>query len=262
MSASESTVRESELARLRRQVAVLSGRPDQRSVSSADPTEDVLPVPEALADVLPHGGITRGGVVSVSGARSVLLSIIASVSGSGGQVGVVGLPHLNLLAAIEMGAEVGRIATVPNPGVDPVEVATVLLDGMDLVVLGLRGVSVPPARSRVVMGRVRKQSAALMVTGGRWPAPHTRLDAEVLAYRHHPVAAGSTDLTAAPSGFGRIGGLHLRVTATGRGRQVDSTEIDLVSTGPAAMRRVELVRATGCRPADAADTRTVLAVAN
>ena len=42
----------------------------------------------------------------------------------------------------------GRIATVPHPGSDPVEVAAVLMDGMDLVVLGLGGGGEVAARLR------------------------------------------------------------------------------------------------------------------
>lgn len=45
------------------------------------------------------------------------------------------------------GADLSRLAVIPDPGTDPVEVAAVLVDGMDLVVLGLGGRRVPPTRA-------------------------------------------------------------------------------------------------------------------
>ncbi|MGV9710548.1 hypothetical protein ACWDTI_07780 [Gordonia sp. NPDC003424] len=229
-----------ELERLRRQIAVMSGRPDQRSVEVRDRSGDMLAVPAALADLLPRRGIARGSVVTVSGARSLLLSVIAAVTVSGAHVGIVGMPALNLEAVVEWGGDLSRIATVPEPGVDPVEVAGVLLDGMDLVVLGMAGVAVPPSRTRVVMGRVRKQGSTLL-TDARWPGAHLRLDTEVLTYRHVPADTRETDLAAAPRGYGRIGGMSLQVAVTDRGERRHVGEIDVVASGFGDSRALELV---------------------
>ncbi|GAB34498.1 hypothetical protein [Gordonia otitidis] len=224
------------LARLRKRMAVLSGMPDRPSADRSAEVDDSLPLPDVLADLLPRGqsagrgGIARGSVVGCSGARSLVVAMIAAVSRGGGQVGIVGLPWLNLLSAAEMGADLARIATVPDPGVDPVEIASVLLDGMDLVVLGLRGVDVAPARCRVVSGRVRQHSSALMVVDGHWPGAQIRMEASVLTYRHVPGGVGA-DLAAARRGHGRIGGLRLQVTATGRDRRSRSADVDLSAVG-------------------------------
>ena len=182
----------------------------------------------------------------------MLLAVIASVSGAGHQVGLVGMPNLNLGAVADLGGDLGRIATVPDPGVDPIEVAGVLLDGMDLVVLDLAGVAVPPSRTRVMMGRLRKQKTVLMVTGGSWPGAHLRLASEVVTYRHLP-SADSTDLATARPGVGRIGGMTLRVTVTERGHRHMVGEIQLRTHGFGAGRQVELVAST---------SRPCLAVAN
>lgn len=226
------------LAQLRKRMAVLSGMPDRLSVDRVDEIGDRLPLPDVLADLLPHSnsqhhdarreGIARGSVIDCSGARSLVVAMIAAVSRSGGQVGIVGLPWLSLLSVAEMGADLARIAIVPDPGVDPIEIASVLLDGMDLVVLGLRGVDVAPARCRVVSGRVRQQSSALLVVDGHWPGAQVRMEASVLTYRHVPGTSG-TDLSAARRGHGRIGGLRLQVTATGRDRRRRSADVDLSS---------------------------------
>ena len=147
-----SSGRDAALAGLRRQMAVMSGRPDTPAVALADRSSDAIPVPEPLSEMLPHKGLARGTVTRLSGVNSVLIAVIATVTQNGGQVGIVGLPRLGLLSAAQMGADLSRIATVPSPGTDPVEVAAVLLDGMDLVVLGTRGVDVAPSRSRAVAG--------------------------------------------------------------------------------------------------------------
>ena len=88
---------------------------------------------------------------------------------------VVGLPDFGLLAAAEMGADLSRLAVIPDPGTDPVEVAAVLMDGMDLVVLGLAGRTVTATRARAVVARARQKGCTLLVTGGRLAG---RLDAD------------------------------------------------------------------------------------
>ncbi|GAA1481735.1 hypothetical protein GCM10009624_21750 [Gordonia sinesedis] len=251
------------VTRLRRRMAAMSGAagiPDRFGPDGAARPIDVLALPDALSDLLPHQGITRGSVLCYTGAPSLMAAVIASVTRAGGQVGIVGLPRFGLLSATEMGADLARIAAVPDPGVDPVDVASVLLDGMDLVILGLRGLTVPPSRSRVVTGRVRQQAAALMVVDGSWPGAQIHLDAEVLGYRHIPDIDGDSDLAVARRGHGRIGGMRLRVAATGRDRRRRVADIDLHPTGFGTDigRSVVLTRSDTGTP----DSETIVAVAN
>lgn len=107
-----------------------------------------------------------------------------------------------------MGADLSRLAVIADPGTDPVEVAAVLIDGMDLVVLGMGGRSVPPARARVMAARARHQRCTLLVTDGDWQGAALRLDARVCGYETTGGAAGP--------GFGRISALRLGVQARGR----------------------------------------------
>lgn len=191
-----------------------SSRPDV-------PSKAVLAVPAPLASLLPHGGLVRGSVVAVSGAGSLLLGLVASVTASGGHVAVVGQPRFGLLAATEMGAELRRLAIVPDPGVDPVEVAAILLDGLDLVVLGLGGRSVPPSRTRAVMARARSKGATLLVTDGHWDGVELRLEAAVSSV----TGVGTGD----QSGRGRLRSVRLEVHAQGRAMRPRSTCFDLRS---------------------------------
>jgi hypothetical protein len=208
--------RAEQLEQLRRQMAAVSGkvgarwRPAERFTDAIPVSESLLPVPESLAEQLP-AGLPKGTVAVLSGARSLPVGMVASVTAAGGHVAVVGLPGFGLLAAAEMGADLSRMAVIPDPGTDPVEVAAVLMDGMDLVVLGLSGRSVPMTRARAVVARARQRGCTLLVTGGQWQGASMRVDARVCGY----------DITASRGGVpvagcGRISAVRLAVRARGR----------------------------------------------
>jgi hypothetical protein len=148
------------------------------SVSSRilDPEGPVLAAPAPLAAVLPAGGVPRGSVVTVgsaapgrSGASSLLLALMAAPPGA--WMAAVGLPDLGLLAAAELGIDLSKLGLVPYPGTDLPQVISVLADGVDVIAaaspLGLPG-GLPPARQRVLTGRLREGGAVLLVAG-RWP---------------------------------------------------------------------------------------------
>lgn len=187
------------------------------------PARPVLPVPSALSALLPEGGLARGSVVALSGAGSLLTGILASVTASGRHAAVIGMPRLGLLAAAEMGAELHRLALVPNPGADPVEVAAVLLDGIDLVVLGLGGSTVPPSRARAVVARARTKGATLVVTDGRWDGAELTLSAHVDGYD----GPGSGDRR----GRGRVRAVRLGVEVQGKAMRPRTGRLVVSSAG-------------------------------
>jgi hypothetical protein len=198
--------RAEQLEQLRRQMAAVSGKvgarrqAEDRAADVLPGSESLLPVPESLAGVLP-GGLPRGAVAVLSGARSLPVSMAAAVTAGGGHVAVVGLPGFGLLAAAEMGADLSRLAVIPNPGADPVEIAAVLIDGMDLVILARAGRSVPATRARAVVARARQRGCTLLVTQGQWQGASMRMDARVRGY----------ELTGGP-GSGRIGAVRVGCT--------------------------------------------------
>ncbi len=166
--------RAEQVERLRRKMASMSGK-GSVTVGSAQAattpsrtllpdSESLLPMPNSLADLLP-GSLPKGAVAVLSGARSLLLSMVAAATAAGGHAAIVGLPDVGLLAAVEMGADLSRLAVIPEPGTDPVEVAAVLMDGLDLVVLGLggRSVAADPGAGR----DGARPSEALHPAGGR-----------------------------------------------------------------------------------------------
>jgi len=208
--------RAEQLQQLRRQIATVSGKVGagrhvaERSDDVLPACESLLPIPESLAGALP-AGLPRGAVAVLSGARSLPVSMAAAVTAAGGHVAIVGLPEFGLLAAAEMGADLSRLAVIPDPGTDPVEVAAVLMDGMDLVVLGLSGRTVPATRARAVVARARQKGCTLLVARGEWQGASMRLDARVHGYE---ITAGRDGVPV--PGCGRIS--RVRLSVRGRGR--------------------------------------------
>jgi hypothetical protein len=181
-------------------------------------SESLLPLPETLTDASPASEryphpttLPKGTVAVLSGARSLPLSMVAAVTAAGGHAAIVGQPDVGLLAAVEMGADLSRLAVIPDPGADPVEVAAVLMDGMDLVLLGLNGRSVPATRARAVIARARQKGCTLLVTGGDLQGASARLDARVSGYE----VTGGRGGRPLP-GCGRISRVRLAMRARGR----------------------------------------------
>jgi hypothetical protein len=195
---------------LRRKMAAISGKVGKGRRGEL-PSNDALPESESLLPS-PATTLPRGTVAVLSGARSLSLSMVAAVTAAGGHAAIVGQPDVGLLAAVEMGADLSRLAVIPDPGADPVEVAAVLMDGMDLVLLGLGGRSVPATRARAVVARARQRGCTLLVTGGDWQGASARLEARVSGYE---VTGGSGGRPI--SGCGRISSVRLAMRARGRG---------------------------------------------
>ena len=218
--------RAEQLKQLRRQMAAVSGkigspRLNHQSHAHSHPgpddllpdSETRLPIPQLLAELLPvlPALLPRGTVAVLSGARSLPLSMVAAVTAAGGNAAIVGQPNIGLLAAVEMGADLSRLAVIPDPGSDPVEVAAVLMDGMDLVVLALGGRSVPLTRARAVVARAHHKGCTLLVTDGDWQGASIRLTARVCGY----------ETTASMPGFGRISKVRLQINdVCARGRAI------------------------------------------
>lgn len=206
--------RAEQLESLRRKMDAMSQKPVAPAEDLLPESESQLPVPQWLAEALP-APVPRGTVAVLAGARSLLLGMVAAVTAAGGNVAIVGQPDIGLLAAVEMGADLSRLAVIPDAGTDPVEVAAVLVDGMDLVVLGLGGRRVPPTRARAVVARARLKGCTVLVTDGDWQGVPTRLEARVCGYE---ITAGSRG--APVCGFGRISGVRLQVSGVCAGRRV------------------------------------------
>lgn len=149
-----------------------------------------LRVPDALAPLVPSGGLRRGSVVQVGGSASLLLSLTAEACRDGAWCAVVGMPDLGLAAAAEIGLPLDRTALVPRPGAAAAAVLGAALDGFDIVVAG----PVPQLTDRdrrQLSSRLRHRSAVLLSTH---PWPGAELVLSVTRTRWGGIGQGSGSL--------------------------------------------------------------------
>jgi len=176
--------------------AVPSAAPEAPAVAG-------VPVPASVAGLLPGGVLPAGQVTAVAGSATLRVGLLAAATAAGVRCAVVGWPELGVAAVAEQGGRLDCLALVPDPGPDPGAVASVLIDGLDLVLLGPGVAAVAPSRARVLAGRVRAAGAVLLVGPG-WPGAEL-----TLAGRHcHYGGLGA--------GAGRLASVSTVVRCSGR----------------------------------------------
>lgn len=187
----------------------------------------VLPVAAPLAKALPRGGLARGSVVSVlgQGATSLLYTLLAGPAGCWSAL--VGMPELGLSAAAELGVDLNRVALVPDPGADALQVVSILIDGVDLVAVALPPAVRPaPARQRVIGGRLRQRGSVLLVLGP-WPGADLVLTARPIGW--HGLGRG----------HGRLRDRELAVRVGGRRAAGPGARVDLLLRADHGAMRIE-----------------------
>lgn len=185
----------------------------------AQTTGQVLPVLPELAGMLPEGGLRRGSTVSVRGATSLLLALLAEATSGGSWAAVVGVPDLGVVAAGELGVEVGRLALVPRPGAEFAAVTAALLDGVDLVVVGSPGKVAGTQVARRLSARARHRGAVLLSLG-QWPGADVELHSSPGRW------SGLED------GYGYLRERAVRVRVSGRGAAARPMRSELLLPGP------------------------------
>ncbi len=202
--------RAEQIAELRARMSALGGE----VVRPAAPDVDVVPTGGELGVLFPHGGLPRRAVSHFSDTPALVVEVIARVAEDGGFCGVVGWPELSYagIAAERM----DRIVAVPDPGIDPLSVAGVLAEGLDLVVLRTpQRIELSPVRARPLLAKLRHGRAALVAVGTRVPSAALEVTGEVVDF--HGVGRGQ----------GRISGIDLRVRARAKGAQPASRVLTL-----------------------------------
>lgn len=166
-----------------------------------------IPVPIPMAELLPHGALARGTTLSVTGAGSVLVGLVAAASAAGHHIAVIGQPKFGLLAVHEHGGDLSRVALV-DPG-DPntaLDAASICLDGLDVVVTTLGGRDIPPTRGRALLARCRTHASVLLCTDGRMPG----ID---LTIASRTITVGGME----QQGRGRLRSITIETAVHGRG---------------------------------------------
>lgn len=180
-----------------------AGRQVTPTPSSGDGAERFLPVPAALAPLVPFGGLRRGSAVRVEGSASVLLALAAQACLDGAWCALVGMPDVGLAAAAELGLPLPRTALVPRPGPDLAAVTGAVLDGFDVVVLG-DAQRLAERDRRQLATRIRHRGVVLL-TSAAWPGADLVLT--VTESRWSGIGRG----------HGSLRGREMTVRVTGRG---------------------------------------------
>jgi hypothetical protein len=97
----------------------------------------------------------------VVAATSLMLALLAEASQAGSWCAVVGVPTLGAAAAAELGIALDRLALVPYPGPEWVNVVAALVDGVDVVVAAPPGPVSAQVASRLT-ARARQRGCVLV----------------------------------------------------------------------------------------------------
>ena len=135
-----------------------------------------IEVSPAFGDLLPGSSLRRGSVGVVagvlgSGATSLFFSLISTPSKKGSWIALVGLENLGFASAHSRGVDLSRLVSISCSTPDLPEVASIMLDGFDIVVMRM---PVDATRARKLAEKARRQRSVLLVLSGmesaRWPA--------------------------------------------------------------------------------------------
>jgi hypothetical protein len=150
-----------------------------------------LPTHEAFDGLV---GLRPGTTLQVGG-TSVALALAAKAT-EHSWAALVGLPHVNLRAAAELGVDLNHLVVIPQQTVD---VFAAVIDAFDIVIA-----SPPPQRkARQIAARVRERDACLIVLG---PTPESDLTVIGSNPRWHGIG----------DGHGHLQARTIDVTVTGR----------------------------------------------
>ncbi|HEX9683007.1 MAG TPA: hypothetical protein VGA13_07990 [Acidimicrobiales bacterium] len=202
--------------------------------------ERTLPVLDALAPLLPGGALQRGTVTSVStqpqsgGTTSLALALTTGASVAGSWCAAVGLPHLGLVAASELGMVLDRLVLVPRPfAAGWATVVAALIDAVDVVLVA------PPPRmqaidARRLRSRARERGSALVAVGSRWGESP---DVELICGRSVWSGLGR--------GHGALRARRMTIEVSGRGRAARGCRTELWLPHPEGGVRAVLRSETG-----------------
>lgn len=150
--------RAGDILRLRREIGRMQRRRSE---------EKTLPLPSALSDLLPQGGLLAGAAYAVSPSPSLVFALMSSVSQRGSWCAAIGMPTLGLEAAASFGVDLSRLILVPQPGDRWLAVVSALAEVVPLIAVH------PSSRLREadaarLSARLRDRGCTLLTTSA-WP---------------------------------------------------------------------------------------------
>lgn len=172
----------------------------EQTAPKADLEARYLPVPGALADLIP-GGLRCGTAVEVADPH-LLLALAGSAAPLGWHA-AVGLPEVNWAAGEPYGLRLEQLLLVDNPGARWPEVVASLIPDVSTILLG--PVSRPEPRVTKRLAALLRRHGTVLISTGVWPGSALRLGVS------EPRWTGLGD------GWGLLAGREATITVTGRG---------------------------------------------
>lgn len=127
--------------------------------------EQVLPVADVFAPILPGGGLQRGWTIRVGGdssARALGWALLGGVTTAGGWIAAVNVPGIGLSAAQEVGVAIERVLVVNSPDETWSSAVGALIGAVDVVVFGTPRHRVVPSEHRRMASRARERGSVLI----------------------------------------------------------------------------------------------------
>lgn len=191
------------------------------AVPGLPPSQAVHPVADALAPLLPAGGLS--GQLGIDarrrGATTLLFALLAAATSKGLWCAIVDEPCLYPLSAIAVGVNLERLALVETPGVEGRLAAIgVLCEGIPVLVASTRGFTA--RRLQRAASRASRSGTAII-----WLEHHPtpRLDARMAVASCQWLGLRQNENRR--WGSGRFDSCRLHVTAAWRGGRRASTEL-------------------------------------
>ena len=138
-------------------------------LSGAAAQQRTIAMLPAFEELLPQAVMQRGSVVECAGsaAVSLALALAAGPSLAGAWVGVAGLPHVGVAAAVELGVAPERLVMVAEPAQrfddgQWAEVLAAMIDGFDVLLLGPGAHAVKAVTARRLVARLQSRGAVLL----------------------------------------------------------------------------------------------------
>ena len=127
----------------------------------------LMPTHEALADLLPDGGLREGATYALSPSSALVMALLVGPSQAGSWCGVVGMPEFGVEAAEGIGIDLDRLVLVPHPGDAWLTVTAAIADALGIVVVRPGRAASDGAIAKLA-GRLRERGSTLLVLGP-WP---------------------------------------------------------------------------------------------
>lgn len=200
--------------------------PEQGQDSLAE-KHGIVAVHSAFSNFFPGGGLPRRVVTHMADQPLLIMEFLAHITAQGGHAAVIGWKDLAYAGVIDSGGVCENIIAIPDPGTEPLNVAAVLCEGLDVVVYKGPEISLSSTRARPLLGKLRQGTAALVMVGTKVASPALSVDAEI------------TDYVGIGAGSGRIRGVEMQVRAVSKTHGVRSGKVLISRPQDAALLEPE-----------------------